>query len=397
LYKLIVFLCLVLLPSLVSAKQVVENDIPLNKQIVRTAREFKGINYNFGGDRIANGLDCSSFVQKIYGFYGIMLPRVAAEQYEYGDVIQSTNQLRAGDLVFFETYRPGPSHVGIYSDKDPMFIHASSSQGVTETSLRSSYFNDRYYGAKRVLNVSEFAKATDEPKIVEETKTVTLIQKSKECFKESAEALKKRIKEVAEFQAKKKFLAKQKLEMDGVGNYVKANLAKIKSVCPVVFDKPVKTYVYNTEHKTNALRLTPTFGEVMYVIGSSKALDLGVDGKLITKACLLTADKKNIDLIDSRSLSFFPAEDITDKNCLQATPINKEVVVKIKTAQLRLYNNDYENVFGNLVPSYKLIVGAVNNGTKLKAVGIVADGDRKGDYCIVYKNNVVIAYEGDVK
>lgn len=377
------------MPLIVSAKNVVVDDsLPLNRKIVKTAKEFEGINYNFGGNKIAGGLDCSSFVQKIYGFYGIMLPRSAAEQFEYGNTIEYTNQLMPGDLVFFETYRPGPSHVGIYSDKDPLFVHASSSRGITESSIKSSYFRDRYYGAKRIL--SAIGESSNEL-------VSTVYEKAKIVVKESAEELKRKTKEVAEFQANKRFLAKQKKEMDGVASYVKANMNKVKSVCPVVYEKPVKTYVYNTSTKTNRLRMMHKFGEVMYLIGGSKEIDLGSSGKLITKACILTADKKNIDLIDSRSLSFFPAEDLIDKNCITATPINKDVVVKSKIAQLRLYDHDYENVFGNIIPSYKLMVDITNKGNKLKTVGIVKDGERAGDYCVHYKNNIVLVYEGDVE
>jgi hypothetical protein len=377
LYKIIIFLFLIFSSFVISAKHIAKETLPLNRQIVKTAREFKGINYNFGGNKIANGLDCSSFVQKIYGFYGVKLPRVAAEQYKYGEKISSIEDLLPGDLVFFETYRPGASHVGIY-DKDYMFIHASSSEGITETSLHSSYFSDKYYGAKRVLDVSKLAKVKKESKLIE-----------------SAKSFQKRIKKVAEFQEKKKLFAKQKKEMEGVSNYIKNNIAKVKSICPVVFDKPVKTYVYNTEHKTINLKFNPKFGEMIYVIGSSKALDLGSSGKLLTKACVLTADKKIIDLIDSRSISFFPTKGIIDKNCLQAKPINKELTVKRKTAKLRLYNHDYENVFGNLVLSYKLIVDKLEKGNQVRGVGIVSKGERKGDYCVVYNGNVVIAYEGD--
>ena len=77
------------------------------------------------------------------------MPRTADSQF-YGGKKISANNLRAGDLVFFETYEPGPSHVGIYIGNGK-FIHAGSSTGIAVSGIFDYYWGDRYLGACRIL------------------------------------------------------------------------------------------------------------------------------------------------------------------------------------------------------------------------------------------------------
>ena len=117
--------------------------------ILNTALSYKGVKYRFGGASPA-GFDCSGFVMYVFDKHGVKLPRTADKQYEAGKPVTKKSELKPGDLVFFETYEKGASHVGIYQGSGS-FVHASSSRGVTVSGLSESYYASRYLGARRVL------------------------------------------------------------------------------------------------------------------------------------------------------------------------------------------------------------------------------------------------------
>ncbi|RQW08222.1 NlpC/P60 family protein [Paenibacillus rhizophilus] len=112
-----------------------------------------GTKYVSGGTS-TNGFDCSGFTMYVFDKMGIDLPHQSGSQFKMGDAV-SRSDLRAGDLVFFNTTGKGVSHVGVYVGSGK-FAHASSSKGVTVTSLNDSYYVSRFVGAKRVMGSSAY-------------------------------------------------------------------------------------------------------------------------------------------------------------------------------------------------------------------------------------------------
>ncbi|MBE0427038.1 MAG: LysM peptidoglycan-binding domain-containing protein [Nitrospirae bacterium] len=130
-----------------------DEELGFDEKLIILAKKLLNIPYRFGGNSLL-GIDCSAFVQKVYGFVGINLPRSAREQFHEGNPVDK-EELSIGDLVFFRTYATFPSHVGIYLGNN-LFIHASSKKKkVTIDSLETPYFFKRFIGAKRVLDIED--------------------------------------------------------------------------------------------------------------------------------------------------------------------------------------------------------------------------------------------------
>ena len=116
------------------------------RRVVQEALRYQGVPYSFGGTS-PSGFDRSGYTRYVFAQVGVSLPRMADEQY-YN--LPTVTELQVGDLVFFETYEPGPSHVGIYLG-NRQFVNASSSRGVVVDSLDSGYWGSRYIGARRAM------------------------------------------------------------------------------------------------------------------------------------------------------------------------------------------------------------------------------------------------------
>lgn len=132
-------------PSVKTSTLSGESHHAANQKINKVYRQWAGTHYRMGGTG-SGGIDCSAFVQKaMSGAFGLDLPRSTSEQRYEGHSI-SKSDLRPGDLVFFRKNH----HVGVYIGNG-LFVHASTSQGVTTSSLSESYWARNYTQSRRVL------------------------------------------------------------------------------------------------------------------------------------------------------------------------------------------------------------------------------------------------------
>jgi hypothetical protein len=121
--------------------------------MVVAAMGLVGVRYQRGGTSADGGFDCSGFTRHVFETsLGLILPRKVDEQASAPGLIEvRRDELRPGDLVFFNTLRRTFSHVGIYIG-DNRFIHAPRSGKLIRTeSMNFAYWADRFTGARRVL------------------------------------------------------------------------------------------------------------------------------------------------------------------------------------------------------------------------------------------------------
>jgi len=123
----------------------------LREEIVRTARSFIGLPYQWGGESPEEGFDCSGLTKAAYQLNGLNIPRSSKGQFERGRSVP-LEDVKKGDLVFFSIQRGRKvSHVGLYAGNG-MFIHApGKGKHIREEALSNAYFQRHYVGARTFL------------------------------------------------------------------------------------------------------------------------------------------------------------------------------------------------------------------------------------------------------
>ena len=123
----------------------------IRNEIVRSARQYIGVPYQWGGESPDTGFDCSGLTMAVYKLNGLDLPRSSRQQWKAGKPVKRSH-LEKGDLVFFATTGgKRVSHVGIYTGNGK-FLHAPRrGRKITISSLSDRYYKTRYLGARSYL------------------------------------------------------------------------------------------------------------------------------------------------------------------------------------------------------------------------------------------------------
>ncbi|MGK9477552.1 C40 family peptidase [Melioribacter sp. OK-6-Me] len=128
----------------------ISSEVPLSfrEKLLLEVIKYIDAPYKYGGNS-DRGIDCSAFTKQVLSAFSVDLPRTVREQFTIGMSV-AENELKFGDLVFFNTSRRAyPGHVGIYLGNRE-FIHSSRTLGVTVSSLDETYYKKRYVGARRL-------------------------------------------------------------------------------------------------------------------------------------------------------------------------------------------------------------------------------------------------------
>lgn len=135
----------------VDANPIVQQMRDAASEMVLSAMNFLGVPYRLGGNTAEQGFDCSGFTRYVFeNSLGLVLPRRADQQAKNAGLLNiKREELKPGDLVFFNTMRRAFSHVGIYVGEGK-FIHAPRTGAeVRIEDMRQAYWSKRFNGARR--------------------------------------------------------------------------------------------------------------------------------------------------------------------------------------------------------------------------------------------------------
>lgn len=128
----------------------VASDYAPAQDLLLSAMSLIGVKYKWGGSTPESGLDCSGFIRYVFqNSLNITLPHNALGMSRIGDDI-NRNELKPGDLVFFNTLKRKFSHVGIYLG-DGRFIHSPrTGRNIEVANMGDRYWTSRFDGARRM-------------------------------------------------------------------------------------------------------------------------------------------------------------------------------------------------------------------------------------------------------
>lgn len=153
-FQLLFLLAILFFTSCASHKASVRDE-KVDK-VIQTARSYTGTPYRYGGTT-RSGMDCSALTIHSFRTLNMDLPRSAEDQSKVGKEVK-LKEVQPGDLVFFATGKKKRqiTHVGLITEKkgkdNVKFIHASTSLGVVEDNIYSTYYIQRFRTARRLVD-----------------------------------------------------------------------------------------------------------------------------------------------------------------------------------------------------------------------------------------------------
>jgi cell wall-associated NlpC family hydrolase len=108
--------------------------------LISSALFFLNTPYLWGG-RMHFGIDCSGFVQNVFKLNGINLKRDAWQQAEQGNTVDFLQEVKPGDIAFFDNEEGRITHVGIMLNSSEI-IHASAKVKVDPIDNQGIFSNE---------------------------------------------------------------------------------------------------------------------------------------------------------------------------------------------------------------------------------------------------------------
>ncbi|WP_192800120.1 C40 family peptidase [Priestia endophytica] len=154
----------------IGAKRLDPNNLyQVESPLLKEAMKYIGVDYSSNGKTPEEGFNSARFVQYVFEqALHLKIPDNSSEQWSLGENISKEN-LQPGDVLFFKNADTGDiTTTAFYVGKGRM-IYSSSTKGITIIDFEdSSYWNSRFYGAKRITEVRDIDR--EDPLISEALK-----------------------------------------------------------------------------------------------------------------------------------------------------------------------------------------------------------------------------------
>jgi cell wall-associated NlpC family hydrolase len=119
---------------------------PATARAVIAAVSKVGASYGMGAAG-PDAFDCSGLVMWALAHADIAAPHSSYAQFAMGSGV-ARSDIRRGDLVFFDSFGPGASHVGIATSSKTAV--SATSHGVMTHPIFDAYWGGHYLGARRL-------------------------------------------------------------------------------------------------------------------------------------------------------------------------------------------------------------------------------------------------------